>query len=128
MSEDIKLIKKQLHKIYKGGHPDYIDETFDELELYSKKNADYAKGGDPFGNFKRVGAILSLYPNLKPSNPVVVCIIYLLKQLDCILWMLSMEYDGNVEGKQERFTDIYIYAKIGKLLDNLASQEKKEKE
>ena len=112
----LKDIKKQLHELFKGGHPDYVDDTLEELDLYSRKNTDYTKGGDPFGNFKRVAAILALYPNLRLSNPVVICIVYLLKQLDAVLNMLSNDYEGVVEGKQERFTDIYVYTKIAKIL------------
>jgi len=123
----LKDVKKQLHELFKGGHPDYIDDTLEELDLYSRKNTDYTKGGDPFGNFKRVSAILALYPNLKLSNPVVICIVYLLKQLDAVLNMISNDYEGVVEGKQERFRDIGVYTKIAKILDRLMGQELKNK-
>lgn len=90
--------------------------TEEELELYEAKNKDYAGGGDRNGNFNRVASILSNYPQLKASDNRVVCLIYLLKQLDAVLWMLNEGYEGEVENIDSRLTDIHIYAKICRLL------------
>ena len=120
-----KDIKEQLHELFKGGHPDYIDDTLEELDLYSRKNTDYTKGGDPFGNFKRISAILKIWGFDVP--PVLVALIYSLKQQDALMWMLSQKYEGQIEGKQERFRDIGVYTKIAKILDRLMSQELKNK-
>lgn len=98
------------------GHPDYLALTEDELKLHSAKNQDYAKGGDPLGNFKRVASILSNYPGLDPSNPVVVDIVYALKQLDAALWMLCQGYEGEVEDIDSRLRDVHIYIKIARIL------------
>jgi hypothetical protein len=95
---------------------DYEQLTLEELALYKAKNEDYTKGGDSFGNFKRVSSILSLYPNLKLSDPRVVCLTYLLKQLDATLWMLNQNYEGKVENIDTRLQDVHIYAKICRLL------------
>jgi len=95
---------------------DYEQLTAQELDLYKAKNNDYTQGGDTYGNFKRVSAILSLYPKLKLSNPQVIAMIYLMKQLDATLWMLSEGYEGKVESIDTRLTDVSVYAKIIRLL------------
>ncbi len=97
----------------------YEELTQKELELYKAKNKDYTKGGDPFGNFKRVSCILSLYPKLNLANPQVVAMVYMLKQLDCALWMMSEGYEGEVENIDTRLTDIGVYAKIARLLGGI---------
>ena len=94
----------------------YKELTQKELELYQKKNKDYTQGGDRFGNFKRVSCILSLYPKLNLAGPQVIVMVYLLKQLDSVLWMLSEGYEGEVENVDTRLTDVYVYAKIARLL------------
>jgi len=94
----------------------YQKLTQKELELYQAKNKDYTKGGDAYGNFKRVASILSLYPKLKLSDPRIVAMVYLMKQLDSALWMLSEGYEGEVENIDTRLTDVHIYAKIIRLL------------
>ena len=97
---------------------DYESLTQKELELYRAKNKDYTKGGSAYGNFNRVLSILSLYPKLALSNPTVVCLVYMLKQLDAALWMLSEGYEGTVENIDTRLTDVHVYAKIARLLEN----------
>ena len=95
---------------------DYEQLTQQELDLYRAKNKDYTQGGDPFGNFKRVSVIMMLYPKLKLSDPRVVAMVYLMKQLDAALWMLSEGYEGEVENIDTRLTDVGVYAKIIRLL------------
>ena len=95
----------------------YQELTEKELELYAKKNKDYTKGGDAFGNFKRVASILSLYPKLYLSNPLTIAMVYMMKQLDSALWMMSEGYDGEVETIDTRLTDVHVYAKIARLLN-----------
>lgn len=99
-----------------AGHPDFIDMTLDELKLHSEKNKDYAQGGDPLGNFKRVAKILGQYPNLDLSKPEVVAIVYMMKQLDAALWMLSQDYEGKVENVDTRLCDVHVYAKLARIL------------
>lgn len=98
------------------GHPKFRELTEEELKLHDAKNADYAKGGDPLGNFKRVASILSNYPELDLADPTVVCIVYLLKQFDATLWMLSQGYEGEVEGVDTRLRDVHVYAKLARIL------------
>ena len=95
----------------------YAELTEQELDLYKKKNADYARNGRQHGNFERVAAILSNYPNLRLSDTRVVCLTYLLKQLDAALWMINQNYDGQVETIDSRLTDVHVYAKICRLLN-----------
>ena len=97
---------------------DYEQLTMEELNLYKAKNADYTKGGSAYGNFERVSQIFSLYPGLKLSDPRVVCLAYLMKQLDATLWMLNQGYEGEVENVDTRLQDVHIYAKICRLLTN----------
>ncbi len=95
---------------------DYEQLTMEELNLYIAKNKDYTQGGDKYGNFKRVSCILSLYPKLSLSDPQVVAMVYLMKQLDAALWMLSEGYEGEVENIDTRLADVHVYAKIARLL------------
>ena len=94
----------------------FEDLTQKELELYNAKNRDYTKGGDTYGNFNRVAQILSLYPKLNLADPRVVCMVYLFKQLDSALWMMSEGYEGEMENIDGRLTDVHVYAKIARLL------------
>lgn len=95
---------------------EFVALTIDELELYLEKNADYTKGGDPKGNFLRVASILRNYPGLDLGNLRVVAIVYMMKQLDAALWMLSQGYEGQVENIDTRLRDVHIYAKIARTL------------
>lgn len=97
------------------GHPMFYELTQDEIELHSAKNKDYAQGGDPLGNFKRVAHILSAY-QLDLSRPEVVAIVYMLKQLDAALWMLSQGYEGEVENVDTRLRDVHVYVKLARVL------------
>lgn len=91
--------------------------TLEELDLYRRKNEEYTKGGDPFGNFNRVSAIKKLYPKLDWATPIGTGLDYMLKQLDSALWMLSEGYEGELENIDSRLTDVHIYAKIARLLE-----------
>lgn len=98
------------------GHPLFYELTKQETDNYEKKNKDYANSDRPMGNFERVGRILSLYPNLDVGNPTVVCMVYLLKQLDCALHLLEEKREGEVEGIDSRLADIHTYAKIARII------------
>lgn len=101
---------------------DFEKLTEEEVKLYLAKNADYAKGGDSLGNFKRVASILSNYPGLKLDNPTVIAVVYMLKQYDSALWMLSQGYEGQIENIDTRLQDVHVYVKLARLLE----QEKKQ--
>jgi hypothetical protein len=109
-------LKKPVADVLRGrfphGHPSFIDITARELELHDRKNHDYAKGGDPLGNFKRVASILAMYPGLELSDPRVVALVYAMKQVDAVLWGISQKIEHQVEGLDSRLQDISIYARI----------------
>ena len=86
------------------------------MDLHSKKNYDYAHGGNALGNFDRVGAFFSNYPGLKLSDPVVVAAAYAMKQVDAILWAKSNGYKPEVEGLSRRADDVVVYFAIIDLL------------
>ena len=98
------------------GHPRFKQLTEEEIKIHNEKNGDYAGHGNPLGNFVRVAQILSLYPGLDLSNPAVVAMVYSMKQIDAILWMLSQGYDGKVETVGNKLMDVSIYAKLARIL------------
>ena len=105
-------IVDELREIFPNGHPKYLPIAFAQLTLHSLKNGDYAGGGSPLGNFERVSAILALYPRLHLSNKKVVALVYMLKQLDAVLWGLNSNITHKVEGLPGRLDDIAVYANI----------------
>lgn len=102
----------RLRELFPHGHPAFLPTTLREIQLHSDKNHDYAKGGNPLGNFERVAAILALYPKLRLSDMRVVALIYALKQVDAVLWGLSEGIEHKVEGLNDRLQDISVYSKI----------------
>ena len=114
-----RAYRKALNPIFPWPPPDqseFSKLSQDEVELYQAKNRDYTHGGDPNGNFNRVSKILSLYPDLKLSNPEIICLVYMLKQLDAALWMLNQGYEGDTEDVDTRLRDVHVYAKICRIL------------
>ena len=105
-------IEKTLREKYPHGHKKFVDLLMAEADLHSRKNYDYASGGDPLGNFKRVAKILEQYPGLDLGNPAVVALVYMMKQIDATLWLLSNGHEAQVEGFSERLQDVSVYAKI----------------
>jgi len=99
------------------GHPRFYELTAAEEKLHSDKNHDYAIGGDPLGNFRRVARILRMYPGLALADPAVVAMTYALKQLDAYLWLKSNGHIPKVEGVAGRLTDISVYAKLAQVLE-----------
>lgn len=106
----------QLKNLFPNGDPGFIPMFVDLMQLHSDKNFEYAHGSDALGNFNRVAGILSQYPNLKLSDPAVVCLVYMLKQLDVVLWQMSSVYEGTIEGKVRLLEDVVVYSGIDILL------------
>jgi len=96
----------------KYGHSKFYELLELEAKYHNDKNHDYAKDGNPLGNFYRVSTILSLYPGLQVSHPAVVGLIYLLKQLDAAMWMMSNKHKALIEAPDERLLDVSIYSKL----------------
>lgn len=109
-------ITDRLKKIFPHGHENFIPLSVEEMGLHSRKNYDYASGGDPLGNFIRVAKILSLYPGFPIDTPVGVLSVYVLKQLDAVLWGLAKKIKHVVEGLDQRLQDISVYSKIARIL------------
>jgi len=109
MSEDLF---ESLKRRYPHGHPEFIPLLLHAAKLHSDKNHDYAKGGNPLGNFERVARILGLYPDLPLHEPVVVMLVYMLKQIDAVLWGFSSKIEQKVEGPIDRLNDVLVYAGI----------------
>jgi hypothetical protein len=95
--------------------------TFRELVLkyadtYEKKNHDYADGGDEHGAFIRVADFFKNYPNLRLDDPLVICYVYMFKQLEAVLWNRNNGHDMSVEGIKDKMGDISIYSTIATML------------
>lgn len=105
-------LEDTLREQFPHGHRRFIEISLEEMQLHSDKNHDYASGGDALGNFKRVAAILALYPDLKISDPRVVALVYALKQVDATLWALNSGIEAKVEGIEKRLADVSVYSKI----------------
>lgn len=108
----IAEIKTFLRQLFPHGHEHFTDIVVEQAQLHSDKNHDYALGGPPLGNFDRVAAILSNYPNLKLSDPKVVTLVYIMKQFDAVLWGLNSNIEHKVEGLAGRLNDISVYTKL----------------
>lgn len=92
------------------GHPRFYELVQNMVELHSAKNRDYARGGDPLGNFKRVSDTLKSYGiDLSPAQ---VSFIYMMKQVDSAGRMLFQGYEGDTEGFNERMFDIGVYSML----------------
>jgi len=116
MAKNFDQVEKTLRELAPGGHDKFIPYALYEIMLHAAKNRDYTKGGDPLGNFNRVAKILSMYPGLDMGQPYNVALVYMLKQLDAVMWMFSQKYEGEVEGVAERIQDISVYSKLMRIL------------
>ena len=101
---------EELRQKFPNGHPKFVSLCLDEMELHSQKNADYAQGGDPLGNFNRVSLVLLEWGQDIP--PYLVAFIYMMKQVDAVGNMLGQGYEGRTEGIKSRLQDISVYAKL----------------
>jgi hypothetical protein len=113
-------LEETLTEAYPSGHPGYKTITLEELQLHSDKNHDYAAGGDPLGNFKRVAAFFTQYPNLSLTDPAVVALAFAMKQVDAYCWLKSNGHEAMMEGLDQRLLDITIYTKLARLLEREA--------
>ena len=96
-----------------------FNEIIDELvELRERKNADYANMDDPNGNFKRVAMVAA--PLLNPSipeklRPLVIALIYKLKQTDGVIEMISKNKTGRAESIIDKLNDEAVYSIIARM-------------
>lgn len=108
----MKELIETLKQAFPHGHPEFIPLLVEKAKLHSDKNFDYARGGNPLGNFTRVATIFSQYPNLKLDDPVVVMLTYAMKQIDAVLWGLAQGGENKVEGPIDRLSDVLVYSGI----------------
>ena len=101
---------------YPHGHPAFLPDLLEIAKLHSDKNHDYAKGGDPLGNFDRTAAIMQLYPAFPWATPHGNATVQMLKQLDAYLWMQSAKTEAKVEGHDSRLRDIQVFAGLIRIL------------
>ena len=115
-SAPITTLAATLRATYPHGHPDFIPDLVDLAKLHSDKNHDYAKGGDPLGNFDRTAAIMRLYPEFPWASPHGSATVQMLKQLDAYLWMQSAKTEAKVEGPDPRLRDIQVFAGLIRIM------------
>ena len=122
------LITQALDRYAPHGHPDFNDIVLGIVKLHSDKNYDYARGGDPLGNFKRSADILGKYWHVfaTPEGPAVLAILYAMKQIDNVLWSLSQGGENVCEGLDGKLKDIAVYALLTLIMVKEAQQVRKE--
>lgn len=101
------------------GHPRFRELLQEMADLHDRKNADYAGGGErgPLGNFDRVSIIKKLYPGMDWASPLGVALGYMLKQVDALFFMLSLEKSSETgEGPPQRLGDIAVYSVISRII------------
>jgi hypothetical protein len=106
------------------GHPRFYELSQAECDLHAAKNHDYARGGDPMGNFNRVSTILGLYPDFQWQSPAGFAWLLMWKQIDAVMWAMSKGDAQRVESVQDKLMDISVYSKLIMILleeSNLAS-------
>lgn len=101
-----------IRRAFPHGHWKFTELLLAEARLHSDKNHDYAKGGDPLGNFKRVAGIMQQYPGFPWASPVGTAVVQMLKQLDAALWMTAQRTEARVEGVAQRWMDVSVFAKL----------------
>lgn len=111
-TETLADAMRDLKTVFPNGHHDFIRITVDEIELHSKKNKDYAEGGDPLGNFRRTETIKRLYPGLDWASDYGGAVDYMLKQVDAVLWSLAHQKGTECESLVDKLRDISVYAKL----------------
>ena len=114
-----------LREYFPHGHTKFILMCLDEMKLHSEKNYKYAFGGDPLGNFNRVAHLMAQYPKVDWATPVGVALVYALKQLDAVFWMLNSGHsESALEGIDACLGDVSIYAKLAQLLHKKVENSK----
>lgn len=99
------------------GHPRFHEILQEMADLHNRKNHDYAAGGKPTGNFDRVSSLLTRYPGFPVATPYGVAMVYLLKQLDAALWLLSQKHESQTgEDVGQRLRDVACYAVLAELM------------
>lgn len=115
-TETLADVMSGLRHVFPHGHQDFIRITVDEIELHSRKNKDYAEGGDPLGNFRRTETIKRLYPGFDWASDYGGAADYMLKQVDAVLWSLAHQKGTECESLDDKLRDISVYAKLIRIM------------
>jgi hypothetical protein len=105
-------VEEALRAAFPYGHPGFIPTLTAQMKLHSDKNHDYARGGNPLGNFARVAGMLKQWPGFPYDTPEGVAFIYALKQLDAEAWTMCQGGACKVEGLDGRTDDQAVYANL----------------
>jgi len=104
-------MKKKYH-----GHPKFYKIVEELKELHSKKNFDYAGGGDPLGNFHRCGSMMKALLSNGGYEDLKVLLVYMSKQFDGVIDMIGKNRTAQVEGIKDKLTDIAVYSIIARII------------
>ena len=92
-----------LRRLYPHGHPKFSEILTELAELHSNKNFDYARGGDPLGNFQRCAKVLE-------TTPISFAWSLVSKQIDAVNWALLQGGLQKVESIRDKLRDIAVYS------------------
>ena len=93
----------KLRELYPHGHPKFSELICEIAELHSNKNYDYARGGDPLGNFKRCADALDTTPAKYAWGLVW-------KQIDGVNTAFKQGGEQAVESVRDKLRDIAVYS------------------
>ena len=95
----------KLQELHPHGHPRFTELLTEFAELHSNKNFDYARGGDPLGNFKRCADILG-------TTPAQFAWSLVYKQIDAVTHAFKQGGEQKVESVRDKLRDIAVYATL----------------
>jgi len=93
----------KLRELFPHGHPEFTEILTELAELHSNKNFDYARGGNPLGNFNRCAAVLETTPAKFAWSLVA-------KQIDAVNWAFLQGGDQKCESVRDKLRDIAVYS------------------
>lgn len=100
----------------KHGHKKFYEILEELAELHSKKNFDYAGGGDPLGNFQRCGEMIKALLSDGDLSDMKSALIFMSKQVDAVIDMIGKGRKEQVEGITDKLNDIAVYAVLARIL------------
>lgn len=95
----------------------YISQMLEDLKLYGEKNHDFANDADAHSNFNITAEFLGHFPKLDLSDPVVVGMIWMFKQMQAAFNLKNGNREAKVETVSKRLQDISIYSNILRLIE-----------
>jgi len=92
-----------LRSEFPHGHPRFSELVVEIAKLHSDKNHDYARGGDPLGNFKRCAEALGM-------PPARYAWMLVWKQIDAVNHAMLCGDANIVESVRDKLRDIAVYS------------------